>query len=383
MQSRFRGWRLAVVTLLALSASTALAQNPLTSLYPFKKPTPAADKAAAAAASQELTEKDGPWLIHATSFAGPNAEKQAAELATELHRKFKLKTRIHHFHVDNTGEVIGLGIDKYGEPRKFKHINQKEFDEVGVMIGDFQSVDDITAQKTLETIKSAFPEALDYRKQKGVEQRYAGLRYSNWLYDQYVRPGEKKKQRGPMGAAFLTRNPLLPDEMFVSKGLAPFVVEMNKDIDHSLLKNPKKYTVRIASFRGIDTLSPKKFEELSTKHRDNPKIAVAAEKAHKLTAHLRSKGVDAWEFHDETESIVCVGGFDEVATPRADGKDEINPAVHRIMNEYGAVRKKLPGGGQSQLQPRVIADVALDYQPIPVAVPQASIGATYAKRAAR
>jgi hypothetical protein len=157
---------------------------------------------------------------------------------------------------------------------------------------------------------------------------------------------------------------------------------MNQDLEHSLLKNPKNYTVRIASFRGVDTLSPKKFEELTSKKRGQSKIDEAAEKAHKLVDHLRKQGYEAYEFHDVTESIVCVGGFDQVGTPRGDGKIEINPAVLKIMDQFGP-SKQANGQPSAQMQPKVVLGMPLDYQPIPVEVPRSSASSQYAKTAKR
>jgi hypothetical protein len=180
-----------------------------------------------------------------------------------------------------------------------------------------------------------------------------------------------------MGSAFVTRNPLLPEELFVAKGIDPFVVDMNKDLPNSLLKCQGRYTVRIASFRGVDTMKPTEFERLTTEQPKMAKIDEAALKASRLCAALREKGIEAYEFHDRTESIVTVGSFNEVGTPRPDGKIEINPAVHRIMQDYGPIEQPRPGTNQLELYARVISGLRLDPQPIPVEVPKQSIATAY------
>ena len=53
-----------------------------------------------------------------------------------------------------------------------------------------------------------------------------------------------------MRNAFITTNPLLPDEYFVPKGLDRLVLEMNEPVKYSLLDCPGKYTVKIATFTG-------------------------------------------------------------------------------------------------------------------------------------
>src|SRR5438477_144756 len=83
----------------------------------------------------------------------------------------------------------------------------------------------------------------DPNKKPDSSQRLLGLRT---IYSM-MSTSPDKREKGPMGAAFVTRNPLLPEELFVAKGLDPFVYDMNKDLPHSLLKCPGKFTVRIAS----------------------------------------------------------------------------------------------------------------------------------------
>ena len=110
---------------------------------------------------------------------------------------------------------------------------------------------------------------------------------------------------------------------------------------------------------------------------------IAADKAHRLTVALRERGVDAYEFHDRIESIVTVGSFDSVGEPRADGKIEIHPTIHKILKMYGASRRELPGGGAMGLQPRTLAGISFDIQPVPVQVPRRSIASDYVRSSAR
>src|SRR5690606_33365084 len=123
------------------------------------------------------------------------------------------------------------------------------------------------------------------------------------------------------------------------------------------------YTVKVATFRGVDTLAPDEFEQLTSKRQKLAKIDEAAIKATKLCAALRKQGVEAYEFHDRTESIVCVGSFNSVGEPRPDGKQEINPAVYRVMQAYGPIKSPVPGQGVAVLQPRSLENILFDSQP--------------------
>jgi hypothetical protein len=353
----------------AFVAPTATAEPPWAKLVPFKKIDADPNK------SYELEEAHGPWMIMAASFVGQNAEQQAHDLVIELRQRHRLEAFTFKHAYDFSKPTEGLGYSRYGGKRRMRYQNNHKFEEIAVLVGNFGSFEDTQIDKTLDLLKHAKPDSLDPAKQGTSSQRLAGIRS---IYNMVSRnPAERSK--GPMGSAFVTRNPLLPKELFVTKGIDPFVVDMNKDLPHSLLKCPGKYTVRVASFRGVDTMKPTEFERLTTQPRKLSKIDEAALKASRLCAALRDKGVEAYEFHDRTESIVTVGSFNEVGQPRPDGKTEINPAIHKIMKDYGPVEQPRPGTNQIELYARVdkASGARFDPQPIPVEVPRQSIAAAY------
>ena len=294
----------------------------------------------------------------------------------ELRRRFRVEAFTYRKTYDFSKPTEGLGYSRYGGQRRMRYQNNHKFEEIAVLAGNFGSIEDVQMDKTLALIKHARPESLDRRQARRP-------RRSDWLgcgrsttWSARIRPSSSK---GPMGSAFVTRNPLLPAELFVAKGIDPFVVDMNKDLPHSLLKCPGKYTVRVASFRGVDTMKPAVFENLTSNTNKTSKLDQAALKASRLCTALREKGVEAYEFHDRTESIVTVGSFKEVGQPRADGKIEINPAVHKIMKDYGPIEQPRPGSNQIELYARVdkASGARFDPQPVPVEVPRQSIAAAY------
>lgn len=349
---------LAMVTPMA-----ALAAPPWATLIPFKRVEANPEK------SYELEESHGPWLIMAASFAGPKAEQQAHDLVLELRQRYKWEAYTFVQVFDFSQPTEGLGYDPMGGRKKMKYMHASKFSEIAVMVGNFASVDDPELDKTLDKIKYAKPDVLS-REGNSKTQRMATVRS---LY-RFVDSNPLTKTKGPMGSAFVTRNPLLPKEYFTAQGLDPFLVDMNRDLPHSLLECPGKYSVRVASFRGIDTMKPAEFEKLT---REKSKIDDAADKAYRLCAALRQKGVEAYQFHDRTESIVTIGSFNSVGTERADGKTEINPAVHQVMKDWGPVETRIPGQASLALAPRIEAGIALDTQPLPIEVPRESIGAAY------
>ena len=334
--------------------------------------------------SYPLTEDCGPWTIMAITFRGDEAEQHAHDLVYELRKVHKLPAYTYTKTYDYSGKVTGRGLRPDGKgPRTMKYLRDTEIQEVAVLVGNYETVDDNRAQKVLQQLKYMRPESLAVEKGKGTSQTFGALRRLQQKFMQ----DEDDKKKGPMRHAFVTTNPLLPKEYFAPKGIDKLVLSMNKDVEHSLLDCPGKYSVRIATFNGYVVLDQKEIERLeSGTSEPKSQLAKAAMRAHKLTEALRAKGVEAYEFHDRFESIVTVGSFDRVGTPRADGKVEINPKIHAIMEKYrgkeSASAAQIRGangiaGSAAGLQSQVIAGVPLDIQPLPVEVPKRSIASDY------
>jgi hypothetical protein len=93
------------------------------------------------------------------------------------------------------------------------------------------------------------------------------------------------------------------------------------------------------------------------------------------------KGYEAYEFHDRYASVVTVGSFDSMGTPRPDGKTEINPQIQRIIETFRAKQESLQGKSAGAMVPKTVVGIPLDIQPIPVQVPKRSLSAAYARDA--
>lgn len=361
--------------LAALVAKTAHAAPPWQKLAVFHKVEAHADK------SYRVTDTSGPWLIMAYAFdarddsaeALKDAETQAHELVLELRRKFKLKAYTHEMEFDFSGNVQGNGVDPHGDPKKMKYQRSGEFKQIAVMVGDFPSIDDPVADKTLRMLKYAQVDALAKRDVDEIRNRLAGFR----AMQQHVLSSDNpKKQKGPLGRAFMVPNPLLPREYFVPKGPDKLVLEMNKGVEYSLLNCPGKYTVKVATFTGSVLVDQKKIKDAEQGKPVESRLAEAADKAHRLTVALRKQGVEAYEFHDRYSSLVTVGSFNSVGSPRADGKIEMNPAVHKIIETYAAPAVG-QAGKQGTVQARTLAGVPFDTQPMLVETPQQQLSSQY------
>jgi len=327
------------------------------------------------AGDYRLTEQNGPWLIMACSFSGEHAEQQARDLALELRKRYKLRAYTHRMRFE-FGETAGRGIDRYGDPQRMRH-RLDELEEIAVLVGDYASVDDPEAQRTLQKLKYSRPKCLEVDPNQPTTRTLAGWR----AVQRYVlAPGNDKKKKGPMGHAFVTTNPLLPEEYFNSPGLDKVVLEMNRHVEHSLLDCPGKYTVQVACFKGNVIIDQEEIERVERGKALKSELTEAAVKAHRLTEALRLKGWDAYEFHDRYASIVTVGSFDSVGTPRADGRIELNPQLHKVMRTFGAKRPDLPGAPAGAVQLKSLLGIPFDIQPIPVKVPKRSVADQLVRR---
>lgn len=325
-----------------------------------------------------LQEESGPWLIFAASFAGEGAAGEARNLVLELRRRYKVPAYIHSERFDFSESVRGIGINPDRSPKMMKYDKSGVFDEYAVLIGDFASVDDPDLQKVLQRIKYARPQVLT-GENKSTTRRYAGFRE----LQRRINGDDEKKRKGPMGTAFATPNPLLPREYFAPSGIDTFVLDMNKDVPHSLLECPGKFSVRVATFRGTVEIDQRRVSEIENGGSMKSRLEEAAIKAHRLTEALRDKNIEAYEFHDRHESYVTVGSFDWVGKPQADGVQEMNPAVLKVINHFSPSREALAdrsGQTVAGLQPRSLAGIPFDVQPWPVEVPRRSIAADYATR---
>jgi hypothetical protein len=211
--------------------------------------------------------------------------------------------------------------------------------QFAVLVGDYPRIDDPEAQQTLDRVKQIRPDALCVEEGGRTAQSLVQVRA---FQDAVLAQMGVDRKRGPMGQAFLARNPLLPREYFVPKGIDDFVAKMNEGVKYSLLNCSGKYTVRVGTFRGRAILQTSATDSLpsaskSRRKKDNDEALIeAAENANLLTEELRAKGWEAYEFHDRTESIVTIGSFNEVVHRLPDGRAVALPAVQRILETFGA-----------------------------------------------
>jgi len=340
-----------------------------------------------------LKEEHGPWIIIACSFTGEHAQQQAHDLALELRKRYRMEAFVHHmkFNLDDpNGNVQPI----FASPHRHIYAKSTEdpkaysdgaIKEIAVVVGNFPAIDDPDAQQALQKLKSADPECFHAKGEESQSRSLAGWRSLQAGVKSLPQFVESRKQTGPLAHAFITRNPLLPEDYFAPKGgLDELVVRMNKNVKYSLLDCPGKYTVQVAHFTGEVIIRQNEIQAIESGAETGPEsttqtLATAAQKAHELTEGLRLKGYEAYEFHDRYASLVTVGSFDSVGTPRPDGKIEINPQIHHIIEVFRAKPVNVPGA-VGAMEPKSLIGIFFDVQPIPVEVPKRSISRQLTQR---
>jgi hypothetical protein len=287
--------------------------------------------------SYAVTQESGPWLIVAASFSGDGAEKQARDLAAELRNSFHLHAYVHEMQFKFRDDSENSG--NFGASSRRRYRRGDEARELAVLIGDFTSIDGPDAQQMLSRVKALEPNALNVDENQTTQSMAQARRLQDAIMEKFG----KSQKRGPMAQAFFTRNPLLPREYFVPKGVDAFVAKMNEGVEHSLLDCPGRRTIKVATFRGKTILQTSAKDEPATKpfwsgHKkdDRNLLVEAAENAHLLTKELRAHGYDAYEFHDRTESIVTIGAFPQTTQQLPDGRVVALPEVQKIFQTFDA-----------------------------------------------
>ena len=339
---------LTALGLLASASQSASAQGFLKRFIPVKKVE------AKAEGDYSLAQSNGPWMVMASTFSGEGAEAQARDLVLEFRQRFNLPAYAHAMQFDLSKDQVGRGIDKYGAPVRMRYRKGDRLQEWAVLVGDFPSIDDPQAQELLKTIKTLQPQALDPNARGGESAQSLGkVRNMQRLF---VKRLGANKQLGPMRTAFMARNPLLPQEYFVPKGVDKFVEKMNRGLPHSLLDNKKRYTVKVATFSGQAVLQGAKNAPRDNRRR-NQRSALerAVDDAEMLVEELRKANYEAYSFHDRNESIVTIGGFDQPVNKAANGQLVPTREVARIFQTFGA-RYNTPS------DPLEVQDVPLEVQ---------------------
>jgi len=311
--------------------STAWAQHPRPILNPLRNIGDSlrnANRTVEADPNKEyrLTEAEGPYLILAAALSGPTARKDARDLVLEFRSRYKWNAYVFekNFARDANRD--------FGQARNFHSRTTMQYSNRGdtqfvVLIGNFPSLEDNQFKRTLDEVRKCEPESL-----KG---RTSVAAFSTPM---------------AMGVA----NPSLPPEH--QRGTVDtFVESLNKSRPHSLLRNPRRYTVHIATFSGRAVMDPKDIRAIE-KGKDAfdhqvSALEIGGQAAAELCRFLRERGFEAYEFHEKFSSIVTVGSFDQPGRQMPDGTMVPCSGIQQIIQQF---QGQVINGIQCSPQPRLI-----------------------------
>jgi hypothetical protein len=233
-----------------------------------------------------LTKEQGPFMVLAYSFRGPDAPRQALALVLELRSKYKLPAYI-LLPKKFPGRSIIRGVppqapqfamkDDVGLPELIRTL-----DEAAVMVGNEKTTKD--AFDLMNKIKKIHPECID-----GVPQMW------------HVRKGKG------LSRAIATANPFVPAEELYPRQPDVMLVKMN-DGPHNIRRCPGRYTLQIANFSGRSNKSP-----LATAADDAERLAEALSK----DREIQKLGCQPYVYHDHYSSRVTIGSFNAPDDPNA------------------------------------------------------------------
>ena len=196
-------------------------------------------------------------------------------------------------------------------------------DQFAILVGGYKDMD--AARKALDHIKKIMPSdkfclqgerIVPGKSDKGEDGViYQQLRYS------------------PFMNAFVSRNPSLPPEKqpepngdLMQQVDVALLKKLNAGEPYSLLKNPKPWTLVVATFQGAAKCSTKagpsslasSFNKMVG--RDTDDRSASAQIAQKLAEVLRDPkfkpGFETYVLHTSYYSVVTIGGFESETDPR-------------------------------------------------------------------
>lgn len=275
-----------------------------------------------------VTNEHGPWMIFVASFKKPGVDRPdnlekgiedesvaraaAERLVLELRKK---GVPAYVFELQKKREEV-MTQNRRGERQLRKTLADDA--QISVMAGNYTSLNNDVAVKTLEWIKRFHPESF------GDLARFR------------VTPG----RQGPLAGAFLTINPLLSQEEVAARTVDEEAIKLlkklNNDNEFRLSDCKGSYSLLVKEFKGRSGMTSGTHVHKAFNTEDTGwQLGKAGYDAWQLCASLRNRGVDAYLWHEEFRSIVTVGAF---ASPT-------DPSVRSYKKQFGASQQRNPSTG--------------------------------------
>jgi hypothetical protein len=320
-----------------------------------------------------LGEEDGPWLLLATTFVGQDAKNRAERTAVEIRNELRLPAFIYKENFDFTGSA---GEDD-ATGRRARYANPHQYQAYAVLVGEYDSVNHESIDEDLARLKTADLDV--FRDPDEVAAEYNTKTPASMIkaFGEQLFKTRKGRGRNPMAAAFVTRNPLLPESFFQQPEVDSFVRQLNHGTAFNLLESEAKFTVVVRTFGACGTIVGAKNEDKFEPSEE--RMAKFARQADKMVRELRKQGEEAYQYHDRDRSIVTVGSFESLGRETPGGGFQYEPEIRRVMQQFSALNashsKRVPG--RQGMTANHIAMIPFDVQPTPIAVPRVSKRSLY------
>lgn len=306
-----------------------------------------------------LVQRDnGPFMVAAKTFRGPDASKFAQALVIELRQTeklpayiFRMKVKPGNSNVYGLGPTVPKGIPNRDLPAPERF---RTNDEAIVLVGDCKTVEE--ARDLLKRVKCLHPVCLDgmpsvyfWRNGQGLKQAFQTTNPLAGSQDLY--PG-REMTAGPKGEkTFDTYAAIAHLQRSAPPRVDKVVAGLNRIVpgSKSLYKCPGPYTVQVAEFSGgtvnalggdlrqltiIGTGSGGKTAGLTLKKSVLDTAHDDAETLADALTHCKAmpKGLAVYVYHDLTTSKVMIGSFRGADDPSlAVLKDQIQKVSEDLM----------------------------------------------------
>lgn len=289
-----------------------------------------------------LRRENGPFMVLAKTFQGPDAARYAQALAMELRSQhglpayvWYLRLQPGHSNIRNVPptapDYIRSG-ETIGPPERYR-----AYDEAAVLVGDCKTIDESEdllhrVKKIHSVVVDGTPSLWKWKWRKGLSRAMLTtnpLRASQELYPVKDADGHPNPHQHPAGGPPIAlQNGQAVDPYVLTAGLQnaskddPLIKRMNdpKVNRKSLYNCPGPYALQVAEFLGRATTDTNDPRFLSQDLLKQSPLATAAEEAEQLAENLARcqtlpKGLQPYVFHDRSSSRVLLGPIHRADDP--------------------------------------------------------------------
>ena len=248
-----------------------------------------------------MTRENGPFMVLAYTFRGPDAPRQALALVLELRGQYHLPAYL----------LL---------PKKFP--GRSNIRGVPPMTAQFVQRDDVNLPELLRTLDEA---AVMVGDEKTTKDAFDLMHKIKKLHpvciDGQPQPFHWRKGQG-LSRAMTTTNPFVPAEDLFPRQPDVMVVQMNGG-PHNIRSCPGRYTLQVANFGGRTTFDPQNDPRFKGLMASKSPLATAHDDAERLAQALsqdeeiKKTGFQPYVYHDRYSSRVTIGSFNTPDDPAA------------------------------------------------------------------